>query len=147
MALNKARDFLGNESPLEVYERIEDGKLTGAILFQVGEVDVPKYRNAIGQFLEATYIVPRFTKEEEDKLQEILKKQKSNYTVHPVIDETLKRFGLSTMITVPFFGTRESKNLEHMSIVNEFFGFQDFNESGVRLYKKEAKKREMTKKS
>ncbi len=136
MALNKAQDFLGSESPLEVYERIEDGRLTGLVQFKVGETSIKGYKNAISQFLEVSYVVPELSKEVEKKLSNALKNiNKSSYAVYPTADEAFKRMGLNKIILIPFAGTRERRNLESMSKINEILGFPDYENSKNRLYK------------
>lgn len=136
MALSKAQEFLGNESPLEVYERIENDRLTGLVLYRVGEASIPGYKNADSPFLELSYIVPEFSKEEEEKLSDVLKNiNKSSYALHPVTDASLKRMGLNTIITIPFAGTRQSRNLENISRVNEVLRFQDYENSKARFYR------------
>jgi hypothetical protein len=135
MALQKAQDFLGSESPLDIHERIENDRLTGLVEYRVGEASIQGYKNAISQFLEVSYIVPELSKKDEKKLSEVLKKiNKSSYAVRKVTDDSLKRMGLNTVVTVPFAGTRESKNLENISRVNEVLRFPDYENSVARFY-------------
>ena len=140
MALSTLNATLWDGNP-HIDERIENGELTGIVETREREVEIPKPKGGVACYIEASYIIPKFGKEEKAKLERALKKIekrdkiKIKYAVHDVVANEFNKIGLNKMILIPLARTREMKNYEHMSIINKALGFKDYKDRDLQFYR------------
>ena len=127
---------LDGSKSLGVYAREDKEVLTGLGIVRKVEVAI-KPGKSVSQYLEATYVVQEFERKEKATLEKALKKIekrdgiKIDYAIHNVRNEKFRKMGLTKQILVPFAGTREGKNFQHISEVNRALKFKDYDENEV----------------
>ena len=133
MALETFNALLNSANEVLVYPRMENNRLTGLVGLKKKSVKIPEPKGAISLYTEANYIIPKFGKKEEERLEKALEEiEKRNnievkYSRCNVTDKKLLKQGLKKSIVIAFAGSRESANYENMKLVNKALKFKDYD--------------------
>ena len=112
MALETFNALLNSAKEVLVYPRMENSRLTGLVGLKKKSVKIPEPKGAISEYTEANYVIPKFGKKEEERLEKALEEiEKRNnievkYSRCNVTDKKLLKQGLKKSIVIAFAGSR-----------------------------------------
>ncbi|MEM5778215.1 MAG: hypothetical protein QXD43_02870 [Candidatus Aenigmatarchaeota archaeon] len=126
MALDALRELITNNLDFKKYERISNNKITGIFELRRKEVEIPNLENAVLEYIEAGYLLPKLTKSNKAEIERVCEEIDCVYSINKIKDKELRKKGLHVEIKFPISAISEREIFDNLRKFNIILGFPDY---------------------